>query len=188
MGDLVDISSKIDVTNILTALFLWLFFGFLSSMVNCDVQRMLRGSGLARHCVLLVSFFFLFTLIDSSNKEGLPGVLIKTLCAYILFVLATKTKGPVILVALAIMAVAILIKRYDQEYTREDDLRRKKIFAAVNIGLNALVVAIILGGVIHYLILQKIEYGHNFSLFKFVTSTNRNCKDEAPVYRRASSR
>jgi hypothetical protein len=50
-----------DYRDAIAGFLLWLLFGFLSSMVSCDLQRFMQSHLLFRHFVGLVSFFFLFT-------------------------------------------------------------------------------------------------------------------------------
>ena len=46
----------------LSALYLWLLFGFLSTMVSCDLQKWMVDNTFFRHVIGIIAFFFLFTV------------------------------------------------------------------------------------------------------------------------------
>ena len=88
-----DILSKtFDTKFVLTAIYLWLLFGFLSTMVSCDLQRWMRHSSLFRHFVGIISIFLLFTYSDFNNTTHIALLWAKTLFIYVMFLLMMKSK------------------------------------------------------------------------------------------------
>jgi hypothetical protein len=88
----MDFAGTFDTTNALSGMFLWIVFSFLASLINCDIQRMMRQNPLLIHMFGFTAFFFLFTLIDANNKTSLKTVWFKTFFVYLLFVMMTKAK------------------------------------------------------------------------------------------------
>ena len=79
------IHDTFDTKVALSGFYLWLLFGFLNHSVSCDLQRLMQRNLIFRHVVSIVSFFLLFTVIDTSNKAPVYLLLLKTLFIYFLF-------------------------------------------------------------------------------------------------------
>lgn len=184
-----DFNNTFDSTNALAALFLWLLFGFLSHMINCDLQRLLVSSALVRHAIGVLAFFFLFTLLDGKSRETPTLVLIvKTLLVYILFIFTTKSKWYFALPVLSLLLLDQIMKHSFEYNALNTDSEEKKqelqsFHQRVNYIINVTVIIVILVGLFHYMYLQKIEYREKFSLYKFFVETNKNCKDYNPDYK-----
>lgn len=87
------LTGTFDTTYALSSLYLWLLFSYLSSLINCDLQKALQSSLIVKHVTGLVAFFFLFTILDgNSKKAGLLSTWIKTIFVYVIFVLSIKSK------------------------------------------------------------------------------------------------
>jgi hypothetical protein len=86
------INDIFDSRTVLTGLYLWLLFGYLSSMISCDLQKLMTENNIIRHIIGIIAFFFLFTLVDSNNKLHIGYVWLKTFIVYFLFILMTKSK------------------------------------------------------------------------------------------------
>lgn len=182
-----DFNNAFDTTNAMFALFLWLLFGFLSHMINCDLQRMIENSMIVRHIIGLIAFFFLFTLLDGNNKTNIQTIFIKTFLVYILFILTTKSKWYFALPVLGLLMVDQVLKRIYEDRKNfvadaESDafLQRHK---HINWWINIIVIILIIIGMLHYMYLQKIEYGKKFTYFKFFFKTNKRCKPYHPDYK-----
>lgn len=182
----IDFNHTFDTTNALAALFLWLIFGFLSHMINCDLQRLLESSALVRHLTGLLAFFFLFTFIDSKSNQTQTSVLVlKTVLVYILFIFTTKSKWYFVVPVLALLFLDQILKKhyeFNQSSDTENAAELTKQHSQMNNAINILVVSIILVGMIHYMYLQKVEYKDKFSLYTFFVETNKNCKPYHPNY------
>lgn len=180
---LLDFSASFDTANALSGMFLWLLFGQLSRLLNCDLQRVLASSPAAQHATALVAFFFLFTLIDAANNASLLTTWVKTLVVYGLFLLTTKSKWYFAVPVLALLLVDQSIKKHATykrargELTPADEARYTRAGRALNVATAA--VAIV--GTLHYAMLQRTEYGPRFSATKLLFGVTR-CKRQAPDY------
>ena len=161
--------STFDTTNALSSMFLWLIFGYLATLLNCDLQRFLKSNPLWIHAFGLTAFFFLFTILDSNNKN-IYLVWLKTILIYLLFVLMTKSKWyfivPVIILLLIDQTIKkdLAFKKNVQAENLEKYENRQKIITKI---LNIFIIVLILIGTIHYVYIQKVDYKQDFSWFKF---------------------
>lgn len=170
----LDSPLSFDTTFALSGLFLWSIFGFLSTSINCDLQRFIKRSPIFYHLIGLVAFFFLFTLIDTNNKASVSLTWFKTIYVYVLYVLMTKSKWFFVLPVLGLLLIDQSLKK-DVEYrksTKTDD-NKDSIESYANLqtnissNINKLIIFIIVAGSLHYMYIQKLEYKNNFSLYKF---------------------
>lgn len=164
-----------DSKEALSALYLWLLFGFLSSMVSCDVQRWMRDSHLFRHFVGIVAFFFLFTVIDQKNKKPVLYVWTKTFFVYFLFILMIKSKWqysiPVLLLLIIDQSIRVQMDYMERQSKPQEEkdndadtvARWNKVRSALSVALGVLIVV----GVVHYAIRQKNEFGNKFEWSTF---------------------
>lgn len=179
----IDFSGTFDTMNALSSMYLWLIFGFLAGMLNCDLQRFMSQHPSIVHIFGLTAFFFLFTLLDSNNKNHIALVWLKTFLIYFLFVLMTKSKWyfaiPVITILLVDQTLKkhLAIKQAAGKATEDDAALQQDVSKFMNI----FVVIVIVIGAIHYLFLQMSEYGDKFSFTTFLFGITR-CKDVAPSY------
>lgn len=179
----MDLSGTFDTTNALSCMFLWLIFGYLASMVNCDIQRFLHHYPIVFHSFGFLAFFFLFTLLDSNNKSSIWIVWAKTIFVYLLFVLMTKSKWYFVLPVLALLLIDQSIKKQvaflkaSQKDTQKLEEFQNKATKAINI----LIIVLIIIGTLDYMRMQKIEYRDRFSFYKFFMITTE-CKKNMPYY------
>jgi hypothetical protein len=179
------IENSFDTNTALSGIFLWLLFGLLAPLVNCDLQRIIRRNPIVMHMVSIIAFFFLFTVIDPTNKSSLLMSWIKTLVVYMLFMLATKSKWYFILPTLALLMVDQSIlkhigfeKHKDPEKWSNEQEHRYIVIRKV---LLVIVIVNIVIGAIHYTTLQRSEYKNNFSWFTFFIGSGKPCKIKAPT-------
>lgn len=172
-----------DSTTALASMFLWLLFGYLSTQVNCDLQRLLTHSILVKHMVSLLAFFFLFTLIDSNNKSNLITTWVKTVVVYVLFILTTKSKWYFIIPVLALLLIDQSLKKYIKDSKENDTIEpaKKRGFDNASKFINVVIIVIIIVGAIHYAALQKAEYKGAFSWYAFFVGTTKPCKKYAMI-------
>jgi hypothetical protein len=177
-------SNTFDVTNALAALFLWLLFGLIGGMVNCDLQRLLASSDAVRHVTLLVAFFFLFTLIDGGNNAPLWVVFVKTLVVYVLFVFATKSKAYFVIPTLLLLMASVVVEKQRATWSQDKDKETQaQALAVTNFVINIVIAVVIVTGMLHYLYLQRLQHGPNFSLTKFIFSANASGCSGGPPQR-----
>lgn len=179
----MDLSGTFDSTNALSGMFLWLIFGYLTALLNCDLQRWLTKHPYFIHAFALVAFFFLFTLLDSNNKASIGVVWFKTVMIYILFVMMTKSKWYFVIPVLALLLIDQSLKK-DLAFRRSgglDDDAAERRQKAITAFVNVAVIVLIFAGMAHYAYLQKLEYKSKFSWKKFFFAVSK-CKANTPAY------
>jgi hypothetical protein len=152
----------------LSALYLWLLFGYLSSMIGCDLQRwMTRHQGF-RHVIGVVAFFLLFTLFSENNNNHILSVIIKTVAVYFVFILMTKSKWYFSIPTLLLLVVdqglqyqSTYLKKQKKSYETLDKIR-----GYIDYALMALIIC----GFVSYGVRQKNTFGDKFSFLKLLFS------------------
>ena len=181
-----------DTTSALAGMFLWIIFGYLSVMINCDIQRALLSNPLVVHACGFVAFIFLFTLLDTS-VGSVDVLLIQSAGVYILFVLMTKSKWYFVLCVVGLLLADQLVKKHVQfkrassSSSSDVDALDKLQKTITNIVFWAVIV-IVIAGTAQYAYLQGIEYGANFSWYTLFIEVNRTCATLAPNYNELASR
>ncbi len=171
-------SGTFDTTNALAGMFLWLIFGFLSHLINCDLQRFLLTNPFWIHFFGIVAFFFLFALVDN-NTKSISIIWFKTIVVYLLFILMTKSRWyfavPIIilLVITQSMKKELEIRKKNNEDIKEFE-RTQEVTTGI---IQIVIICLIFVGTSHYLSIQYKEHGRNFSLFKFFFKPNK-CRIE----------
>lgn len=180
----LDLSGTFDSTNSLSSMYLWVIFGYLASLINCDLQRFVHKHPMVLHIIGLTAFFFLFTLLDSKNDVGLGWIWLKTLFIYILFIMMTKSKYYFIIPVMILLLADQSLKKHLAYKTKDtkDPVLEKRIKLASSI-MNIVIISLITIGCFHYMYLQKREYKKEFSLIKFFIGTTK-CKKQMPRYSR----
>jgi hypothetical protein len=151
-----------DTRMAIVSLYLWLLFGFLSSMVSCDLQRAMQTSMLTRHIVGVISFFFLFTIMDTNKSVHIATILVKTLFVYSIFIMMSKSKKHFAYPLLFILVWDQMMK-YHIEYLEarnEDASKWKKVREVTHIAIYVLIFT----GFIAYGVRQHNEFGSDFDL------------------------
>lgn len=162
-----------DTQSSLAALYLWLVFGYLGVMLNCDIQRFVRNNAVVRHVMGLVAFYFLFTVIDSKNSSPVWTVFAKTLVVYALFVLATKSRWQFAVTALVLLFADQVIKNH-AEYLKNQNADDPSLetFVRVRSILLACIVVIILVGTADYFVKQRRDHRKAFRVSTFLLGKN----------------
>lgn len=182
----MDLSGTFDSTNALSGMFLWVIFGFLMAIVNCDLQRFIKQHPAFFHIVGITAFFFLFTLLDTKNTSSLQVVWIKTVFVYFLFVLMTKSKWYFVIPVLILLLADQMVKKNvsfleNRPNEPEENIERaREQQQKITWALNIVIIVLIFVGAAHYMMLQRIEYKDKFSLWKFFGVTQ--CKPYMPRY------
>lgn len=177
----MDLSGTFDTTNALVGMFLWLIFGFLSVMLNCDLQRFIRTNPIFFHLIGLLAFFFLFTVLDTNNTTSIGLIWLKTIIVYMLFVCLIKSKWYFVIPVLLLLLIDQTLKKDAAFKQNKDPSKDVSMNTKISQYINIMVIILIIIGTIHYMILQKIEYKDKFSLFKFFFIIN-NCSKKMPDY------
>jgi len=189
----------------LGGVYLWLFFGYLSIYINCDLQRILRDNPYVLHVFGFFTFFFLFTSQtgktepteeeeEEERKNVRKGrhpamIFAQTAVVYTMWVLASKMKWYFIFTVLGIvLSYQIVVLFLDYYLPAESDdenepPNRRVIKDAIALACVCSIGCVIVFGVLDYLRLQKIEYKENFSYWKFFVERGK-CKYRFPDYSR----
>lgn len=166
-----DFDKTFDTKTALTGLYLWLLFGFLSTMVSCDIQRWMRDSLLFRHFVGIIAFFFLFTVIDTSNKAHILSIWMKTLFIYGIFLMMVKSKWyfslPIILLLVLDQSLKVHQGYLEGKTSEKGSVEQ---IETIRNNINRGVIALIVVGFVHYTARQYNEFGAKFSFSKLLFS------------------
>jgi hypothetical protein len=168
------LDDSFDASASMAALVLWLVFGYLSMMLNCDLQRQLQQHELVRHFLGYIAFYFLFTSLDNSNNASVPVTLVKTFLVYCVFVLATKSKWPFTVAMLTVLFIDQVLKNHINYLQKRGDAPPEGLIKARAYLFRVLLVVVGIGFV-HYGFRQKAAFGAAFSPYKLVF-TNGNCR------------
>ena len=171
-----EINNTFDTRSSLTGLYLWLLFGYLSSMVGCDLQKLMVNYQIFRHIIGLIAFFFLFTVIDKNNKLHIKVLWQKTFVVYFVFLLMIKSKWYFSLPVLFILVADQTIKSHI-EYLTQLDPKDKDInkFEKLRNIIYKILIGLIITGFVHYSWRQYNEFGNDFSFEKLLFSSR--CKN-----------
>lgn len=179
--------STFDTTFALSGIFLWMSFGFLSTIMNCDIQRSLRSNPLIFHFVGLTAFFFLFTILDANNTVSVLMVWLKTMFVYVMFVLMTKSKWYFLLPVLVLLLLdqtqkkRLAFMKANQTTSGNDSPTNDATKSADQFAvyqaqfseiINKLIIGLIIVGSLHYMYLQKLHFKSRFSFYKFFLTTS----------------
>jgi len=168
-----EIVESFDTKTALTGLYLWLLFGFLSSMVGCDFQKWMVSSNIFRHFIGIISFFFLFTIFSTTgNVKGSMDIWKQTIFVYILFLFMVKNKWYYLLPVLILLVIDQSIKvqlTYETQNSNETNVKK---YNEIRNNISTLIIVIVIVGFVDYTLRQKKEFGDKFSFTKLLfTST-----------------
>ena len=170
-------------TAALCGIFLWMVFGYLRVLLNCDLHRILTQNPWAIHLSGIVAFYFLFTVLDS-NVAPIWLIWLKTFGVYAIFLLMTKSKWYFVLPVVFLILADQCYKQqmaYEEQQGRPVDSPKY-----LSNALLAAIVGLAVIGALHYMYLQRLEYGSKFSIVKFFFGINESCKKTMPDYGRLS--
>ena len=165
--EIFNLNSSLDTSSALSGIYLWLLFGYLSSTVSCDIQKLIHSNLVFRHIICVVAFFLLFAVIDTETaKLPLYIIWLKTLFVYIIFIAMVKNK---LYFSLPILFLLIVDQNIKIHANKLDSTDRKKIlYNNIRNYINYTNIGIIIIGFIHYIYRQYREFGDNFSLTKLL--------------------
>lgn len=166
----------------LSSVLLWIIFSYMSAILNCDLQRLMKSSTIFVHISIFIAILFLFDMTANKDKNDVNVIdtFIRASILYILLLAITHCKWYFVLPAMILLLIDQLIER---EYTsrKMDPTSTKTINIIHNVLIGTTTLVLIVGS-LHYSYLQKIEYGDEFSWMKFWFMMP-NCKDHFPDYK-----
>jgi len=160
-----------DARTAIAGLYLWLLFGFLSTMVSCDIKRFMNNIYF-RHFIGLVSFFLLFTITDKENNLNIGGIWIKTFFVYFIFLMMTKSKWfcsiPVLLLLIIDQSYKFEIDFIQKDKKNSKYYHKKQKYENIRKHLYYAIIILIVIGFIHYAVRQYNQFGSKFSFTKLL--------------------
>lgn len=159
----------------LAALYLWLMFSYLSSLLNCDLQRVLHNNVYVKNLFGLIAFYFLFTILDPNSTTSVGVTFAKTIIVYLLFMMVTKSKWYFSVTAIALLLVDQILKNHISYLRRNDASINVDRYEKVRFALQITMIILIIVGYIHYFAFQWYDHRDDFSWLKFIFGTIR-CK------------
>jgi len=161
-----------DARTAIAGLYLWLLFGFLSSMISCDIKQFMNNIYF-RHFIGLISFFLLFTITDKDNNLNVGGIWLKTLFVYFIFLMMTKSKWFFSIPVLLLLIIDQSCK-FEIDFIQKNKEERKKNYNKIQKYENvrkylyyAIIILIVIG-FIHYAVRQYKQFGSKFSFTKLL--------------------
>lgn len=165
---------KIDISNGLSAIYLWLIFSITLSLFNCKIVKAIKNNILLQYSTLFMSIFFLFIVLESENsKKHICVLLINSLIIFISFIILIKINKIFSILILILILFNQTLKVHinylinNNIYKKNNNIINyyKKIRNIINI-----TICILIAIGFFYMI---IENNTSFSLYKFFS--NNKC-------------
>jgi hypothetical protein len=176
-------TSSFDTPTALSGLYLWILFGFSTGLLSCDLQRLVNKNIYIKHLLSIICFFFLFTVLDPSNRTNFWNTFVKTLGVYILFIMTTKSKAWAAVGIVVCLIIDQAIKTEinyimgNEEVTNPTVQNKVERLKKYRKTLYSVIIVLSIIGFIEYYFYQKSEYGEDFDLWKFIIGTS-HCEDK----------
>lgn len=167
-----------DYMSALGGFLLWILFGYSTSLLNCDLQRVMTTNIIAKHIFIFICLFFLISIFISPNQPPL-NAFYNTCLLYLFFILLTKSTIVFIMIIIVLITIdqSILL---DINYKLKQDpnanvTNHKKIRDILMI--CTILVAVI--GFVFYYYKKRGDYGEDFSYISFILGSNGDvvCKN-----------
>ena len=169
-------SSSFDASTALAGLYLWLIFGFFTSLLGCDLQRLIGNNIFVKHLMALFAFFFLFSVIDQSNKSDVLTTWLKTVSVYILFMLSIKSKTMASVSFVTLLIIDQTVKLHMDYKKQNGDNSNMDALRNVRTLLFVTLVSVAVTGFVLYFIRQYTDHYDDFSYITFMFGSNK-CND-----------
>ena len=167
---------------LISSIYIWLVFGYLSDTVSCDIKKMLNNNYL-KQIAALISIFLLFVVIDKDSNKNSFMLIKDTLIVYLFYLLLTKNKWyfivPVILFMLIYQFLRVeinfLTNKHEKSHEKNESINEKiHNYTKYLNNIEWIIVILIVLGFIHYLIRQKLEFKKRFNFVKLLLTNT--CK------------
>jgi len=170
-----------ELKDALLLLYVIMVSSFLEPLFSCDLQRLFTESIVAKHILGIISTFFLITLTNEDEIRSLPEMFKTTGIIYGMYILSIKSKARFALLMLGTLTadqilrvqINIINKRDTEKLARDGDLALKNKLIKVRAALTWVIVALIVGGMLHYYIRARLEFGDQFSTVAFFAGTKK---------------
>ena len=170
-----------EIKDALLLLYVIMVSSFLEPLFSCDLQRLFTESIVAKHILGIISTFFLITLTNEQEIKSLPEMFKTTGIIYGMYILSIKSKVRFTLLMLSVLVadqvlrvqVGIINKRETEKVARDGDLALKNKLVKIREWMTWAIVALIVGGILHYYIRARREFGSLFSTATFILGTKQ---------------
>lgn len=165
---------KIDISNGLSAVYLWLIFGITLSLFNCKIVKAINKNILLQYSTLFISIFFLFIVLESENsKKHIYVLLLNSLIIFISFILLIKINKIFSILILILILINQTLKVHIN-YLINNNIYKKNnniinYYIKIRNIINIIICILILIGFFSII----IENAYSFNLYKFLS--NNKC-------------
>lgn len=152
-----------EIGTLLLVLYLSVVMSF-KSIVNCDVQRLLKKNVYANHFVLFCAFLFLISLNNMSSS--LSDTWIKSIIVYFMFMLFIKSQLWTVVTVFFLLVVDQSIKIFINDKLKDPSKDVSNLVKAREY-ITYIIVGTILVGFCLYFLKQKSDHSKDFSFLTF---------------------
>ena len=164
-----------DTSDALAGLYLWLFLGFLSTMVDCDIQRLMLENQMFRHLCGVLAFLLLFVILNKNSRNNVFTIWQKTIYLYVLFLMLIKSKWyfsiPIITLLIIDQSIKAHINNLNNINPSDTNIH---YYNKVRDALYKVIITLIIVGFIDYAYRQYDDFGPDFSWYKLIFSSKCN--------------
>ena len=162
-----------EIDTLLLVLYLSVIMGF-KSVVNCDVQRLLKKNVYANHFAVFCAFLFLISV--NNTLLSLRAIWIKSIVVYFLFMLFIKSQLWTVLTVFFLLVVDQSIKIFINDELKKDPSKNVSTLIKVREYITYIIVGTILVGFFLYFLKQKSDHPKDFSFLTFFFGV-ADCQD-----------
>ena len=165
---------NLDISNGLSAIYLWLIFGITLSVFNCKIIKLINNNILLQYLTLFISIFFLFIVLESENsKKHIYVLLLNSLIIFISFILLIKINKIFSILILLLILINQILKVHINYLINNNiyKINNKIInyYKKIRYYINVCILILIIIGFLHII----IHDGNNFRLYNFFS--NNKC-------------
>ena len=160
------LANTFDTMTALSAMYLWLLFGFFTPMLSKQLQQEVAVNPMLKQILAFVTFFFLMSVVDQSNTASIGNTIIKSVIVYALFLMSTKNTLWFSLSVIAMLVMDQLI-RIEIQNRKNKGTKTLELFRTI---LYYLIIVTVAVGFGMYYLKQKANYGNQFTFSKFLFS------------------
>jgi hypothetical protein len=131
---------------------------------------------LVKHGLAIFAFFFLFSVVDQSNKSDVGTTWLKTVLVYLLFMLSIKSKNAASVSFVLLLIIDQTVKLHMDYKTQNNDKTNMDTLHKVRAMLFLALVAVSVVGFLFYFIRQYSDHYDTFSFVTFFFGSN-HCRD-----------
>jgi hypothetical protein len=179
----------------LFTLYLIIAAGFVGELFGCRIRQFMAGNMLIKHLIGFLTLHFFITLASQSNNDDLDEEtfrdnLLNSVFIYSIFIVSTRVKYQFfwvfILLLLGYYSIEIhnnkrkeiINKSSQSKENKEKEIYKINYLNNIKKYLLYGIIIVLLIGFLVYLGEKRIEYGDNFSFYRFIVG-NPVCRNKA---------